>query len=96
VLFVESQIKSGSEFQAIGPATENARRHFTLGSPKSHFQQYYSYIILIIYVPEIIKIGYFLSELFLLKMKGGLFWNTVYKKRQQNISNWPVVLPLHK
>ena len=24
--------------------------HFTLGSPKSHFQQYYSYILLIIYV----------------------------------------------
>jgi len=24
--------------------------HFTLGSPESHFQQYYSYILLIIYV----------------------------------------------
>jgi len=24
--------------------------HFTLGDPKSHFQQYYSYVLLIVYV----------------------------------------------
>jgi len=31
--------------------------YFTLGNPKSHFQQYYSYILVIIYVINVKKLN---------------------------------------